>query len=93
MNASPREGNSGMQELQAQLQRFKRDTAYYEQHREELLEKYPEQWVAIFREKVVGASPDLDQLFDDLESKGVPLGQGLIEYLTRRNEVWILFSW
>ena len=51
-----------------QLQRFKKDTEYteyYEQHREELLDSYPEQWVAMFREKVVGASPDLDKLFDD----------------------------
>ena len=34
-----------MHELQAELQRFKRDTQYYEAHREALLTQYPEQWV------------------------------------------------
>ena len=81
-----------MKELQAELQRFKRDTAYYEAHREELLEQYPEQWVAIFNQQVVGASPDFDQLLDDIEGKGVRVGQVLVEYLTRKDELLILFS-
>jgi hypothetical protein len=34
---------------ETELERFKQDVAYYESHREELLEKHPEQWVAIFR--------------------------------------------
>ena len=81
-----------MKELQAELQRFKRATAYYEAHREELLEQYPEQWVAIFNQQVVGASPDFDQLLDDIEGKGVRVGQVLVEYLTRKDELLILFS-
>ncbi len=79
-----------MEDVQAELQRFKRDTAYYEAHYEELLEQYSEQWVAIYNQQVVGASPDFDQLLDDLEARGVPPGKGLIEYLTRKEEIWIL---
>lgn len=79
-------------DVQAQLKRFQRDTAYYEQHREELLEKYPEQWVAIFNEQVVGASPDFYALLDGLQAKGVPVGQALVEFVTREDVLLILPS-
>lgn len=50
-----------MQEKQAEIRRFHRDVDYYQAHREELLKQYPEQWVAIFNEQVVGADPDYDR--------------------------------
>jgi hypothetical protein len=45
-----------MNQVQAELERFKKDTAYYEAHHEKLLKKYPEQWVAIFDQQVVGVA-------------------------------------
>ena len=79
-----------MQELQAELQRFKRDTQYYEAHREELLTKYPEQWVAVFNQQVVGAAPDFEQLLAMLEQNGIPVERTLIEHMTRKEELLIL---
>lgn len=79
-----------MQQHRAELERFKRDTAYYEQHREELLEQYPEQWVAIFNQQVVGAAPEYEQLLDHLQARGVPVGQALVEHLTSKDELLIL---
>ena len=79
-----------MKDTQAELKRFSRDTAYYEGHHEELLQKYPEQWVAIFNEKVVGASPDYEQLLTDLLGKHVPIEHALFKHLTREEELWIL---
>jgi Family of unknown function (DUF5678) len=79
-----------MHELQAELQRFKRDTQYYEAHREELLTQYPEQWVAIFNQQVVGAAPDFEQLLALLEQSGIPAERTLIEHVTRKEELLIL---
>jgi Family of unknown function (DUF5678) len=79
-----------MHELQAELQRFKRDTQYYEAHREELLTQYPEQWVAIFNQQVVGAAPDFEQLLALLEQSGIPVERTLIEHVTRKEELLIL---
>jgi hypothetical protein len=79
-----------MHELQAELQRFKRDTQYYEAHREELLTQYPEQWVAVFNQQVVGAAPDFEQLLAMLEQSGVPVERTLIEHVTRKEELLIL---
>ena len=81
-----------MNQVQVELQRFKKDTAYYEAHHDELLEKYPEQWVAIYNQKVVGASPDYEQLLTDLEGKGVPIERTLFKHLTHKEELWILYS-
>jgi Family of unknown function (DUF5678) len=79
-----------MHELQAELQRFKRDTQYYEAHREELLTQYPEQWVAVFNQQVVGAAPDFEQLLAMLEQSGIPVERTLIEHVTRKEELLIL---
>ena len=79
-----------MHELQAELQRFKRDTQYYEAHREELLTQYPEQWVAVFNQQVVRAAPDFEQLLAMLEQNGIPVERTLIEHVTRKEELLIL---
>ena len=81
-----------MHELQAELQRFKRDTQYYEAHREELLTQYPDQWVAVFDQQVVGAAPDFEQLLAMLEQSSIPAEPVLIEHVTRKEELLILQS-
>jgi hypothetical protein len=79
-----------MNQVQVELQRFKKDTAYYEAHQDELLEKYPEQWVAIYNQKVVGASSDYEELLDYLQAKGYSVGHVLVQHLTRHDELLIL---
>ena len=81
-----------MHEPQAELQRFKRDTQYYEAHREALLTQYPEQWVAVFNQQVVGAAPDFEQLLAMLEQSGIPVERTLIEHVTHTEELFILSS-
>jgi hypothetical protein len=78
--------------VQAKLQRFKRDTAYYEAHQEELLEQYPEQWVAIYNERVVGADVDLPHLLTTIKENGISPGQALVEYVTSKDEILILLQ-
>lgn len=75
---------------QQELARFKRDTAYFEAHREQLLSEYPDQWVAIFNEQVVAADPDFDCVLDAVQQKGVPVGQVLVQHVTAKDETFIL---
>ncbi len=79
-----------MQANQAELRRFSRDVDYYQAHREDLLSKYPDQWVAIFNQRVVGAHSDYERLLDQLEENHVPLGRVFIELATRKDELLIL---
>ena len=79
-----------MQEKQAELRRFHRDVDYYEVHREELLKQYPEQWVAIFNEQVVGASSDYDQVLDQVQAKRISVGRVFLDRVTAKDELLIL---
>jgi hypothetical protein len=80
------------EEAKAHLRRLQKDTRYFEAHQEELLRQYPEQWVAILDQEVLGTASDFEQLLDALKQKGVPLGQVLFKHLTEKEELWVLSS-
>ena len=67
-----------------------RDVAYYEAHYSELLAQYADQWIAILKGKVVGASEDAFKLMAQLEADGVPANQVLRRHMTREPELLIL---
>ena len=73
-----------------QFQRFTRDTQYYEAHQQELLSRYPDQWIAIYNEQVVAAAQDPGRLLDELVQRGIPVEHALVEHLSSDEEVWIL---
>lgn len=77
-------------QVQQELERYRRDAFYLEQHREELLRQYPEQWIAIYHEQVVGAAKDPRRLIRQLERKGIPPGEVFEEFLTNKDELLIL---
>ena len=79
-----------MNEVQAIFEKFQRDIDYAEAHSEELLNQYPEQWVAILDQQVVGAKPDVYQLIDDRKAWGIPTQRVLLRHLTRQEELLIL---
>lgn len=72
------------------IARFQQDVDYYESCYEELLLQYPEQWVAILNQTVVGSDTDLDRLLSRLNSEGIPIEKALIEHVTAEEEVLIL---
>jgi hypothetical protein len=72
------------------LARFQRDIDYYESHYDELLQQFPEQWVAIYKQRVVGSDDDLDRLLQQLKQEGIPIEKALIEDVTAEEEFLIL---
>lgn len=75
---------------QEPLEKFQRDIAYAEAHREELTSQYPEQWVAVLDQQVVGVKPDVYQLIEDLTAKGIPLQGVVFKHLIQQEELLIL---
>lgn len=75
---------------QAAIDRFHQDGQYFDGHYEELLRQYPEQWVAILDEQVVGADLDFEGLLRILEEKNLPLEQTFIDRVTAQTDVLIL---
>ena len=78
-----------MNEQQVEFDQFQKDIEYSETHREELLNQYPEQWVAVLKGKVVGHTPDVYQLLDELRERGVPTERVVLRHLTRQEELFV----
>jgi hypothetical protein len=76
--------------VQEDLERFTRDMLYLDAHRDELLRQFPEHWVAIYREEVVGAAKDAEELVRQLEQKHLPPGRVFRQLLTERDDLLIL---
>ncbi|HEY8744401.1 MAG TPA: hypothetical protein VIU62_15000 [Chloroflexota bacterium] len=86
MNVSQKE----IAEIQADQAHYHRDVMYVQDHYDELMDKYPEQWVAVYGETVVGVHADLELLVKRLRLQGVPPEHTVTEFLTREEVVWII---
>ena len=79
-----------MLDMKEDLKRFTEDGHFFDTHYKELLEKYPEHWIAIFYKEVVGTDTDFDRLLVDLKSRGFPLSRMFIKQVTSRKVKWFL---
>jgi hypothetical protein len=77
-------------QVQQELERFNEDMSYFEAHRQELLAQYPDRWVAIYDNRVVGTAKDLPRLMAQLEHQGLPTGRVFVEYVTGQDDLLIL---
>ena len=59
--------------IKAELKRCEKDQKYFSERYRELLELYPEHWIAVYNEEVVGTDTDFPQLLDDLMARGYPI--------------------
>ena len=85
------------QDTETDLDQFHDDSVWFEEHYNELVAKYPGQWVAIHHEKLVAASHNLRDLianmkasqqpFDDIYFKFVP-GKQLSSGLSDLYGIW-----
>lgn len=52
-------------------------------HLEELLQQYPDQWIAVYRKDIIGNDKDLLRLVRKLRTSGAPLKHIALEMLSR----------
>ena len=79
-----------MSNSENRIERHYGDVEYYEAHYRELLNRYPDQWIAVRNRKVVGTSGDAFKLMANLKAEGVPTHEVLVRHLTRDAELLIL---
>ena len=58
-----------------------RSRQFFAANRAKFLEQYPDQWVGVFREQLVGVAPDWKDLFQAAEAQGIRRGDVLVEFL------------
>ncbi len=81
-----------MSAVQTAFEQHLKDVEFYETHYQELLSRYPDQWVAISDQKVVGASEDAFDLLAQLKVRGISTQRVMTRYLTEYPELLILTS-
>lgn len=77
-------------QVQQELERHRRDAEYFQAHRQELLERYPDHWVAVYNLEVVGAAKDHKRLIRQLQRKGTPASMAFVDYLTEKEDLFIV---
>jgi hypothetical protein len=80
-----------MQGLQAARDQFGRNIQYLYSNYDELLDRYPEQHVAVYNGAVVDAGDDLKALVGRLKERGIPPEWTFIRYMTREPITLILY--
>lgn len=67
--------------LEAARQRFEERRAFWDAHRAELTQAYPDQFVAVHRGEVLGHDPDLMSLVQQLRATGYAVQDLWIEFM------------
>ena len=80
------------EERKGSLERYHEDALWFGAHVQELFEQYPDHWVGIHQEQVVGASRDLDELMRNLKANGFPSGIVFMDFLNSDPTPWVLAS-
>lgn len=62
----------------------------FDSRRDELTEKYPDQYVALAADDTIVASETLDGLFAEIDRLGLRRGDCVGEFLSSEPELWIL---
>ena len=73
----------------AELRRFTEDQRFFGDVYDELLERYPEKWVAVYRKEIVGADADFGRLLKSMKARGYPLSRLAINHVTAETVNWI----
>lgn len=77
-------------EVRADFERFAADFAYLQQNKQKLTASYPDEWVALYGEKVIDHSTSLDVLLNSLRASGIAPDKALVDFLATEQRTLIL---
>ena len=67
--------------LLEEFRQYKKDRLFMEAHRAQWLEQYPDMYVAVYEEKLVGVAATVEELLDQVRAKGAPVSRYYREFL------------
>ena len=79
-----------MRSAEARIEGHTQDIDFYEAHYQDLLAQYPDQWIAIMNQEVVGAADDVFELVAELKARGIPADRVLRRHMGTGSELLIL---
>ena len=69
---------------------YRRDVEYLAEHKAELTDSYPDEWVAVYEEAIVAHSKRTKDLMRQLKAKGVADRSPVIQFLSTSPHTLIL---
>ena len=72
------------------LESFRRTTERFSADYSDMLERYPNQWIALYSEKVRAQGNSLEAVLTQIDEIGLPRGQTLIEYMDPDPQLMLL---
>ena len=77
-------------EVDREIQSFRRAALRLSSKHPNLVDKYPNEWVAVYQGRVRARGRSLNSLLIQLEKKGLPREHVLIRHLTKQRRAMIL---
>ncbi len=72
-----------------ELEQFKRDIGYFDRNYQEMKASFPDQWVAILNERLIGHDAEYERLIKTLKDEGYDIGKPHIAFLPTKEIPWI----
>ena len=66
-----------------------KDVEFFNKNSQEIMKQYPEQWIGILGQKVVGAAPDIYDLMAQLKEKGIAQDVVLWQHMTKEETLML----
>ena len=80
----------GVRELAAGMREYREIVARMRSERSALTEQYPDRWIAMGRDGLLAVGDSMDEVLDEVESRGLCGGDVVIEFLDTTPPLMIL---
>ena len=81
---------STAKEIDRELSEFREAAAVLSSSHPRLIDKYPEQWVGVYKGTVEAAAASMPGLMRQLAQKDIPAGKAMVRYIARTQRTLIL---
>jgi len=80
----------GEETIELRIRRFEEDFQYLQSLWPELMNKYLNQWIAVYEKSLVAHGKSISKLRKKLSSKGIPQSEAVIDYIASERKSMLL---
>ena len=81
---------SGREDIAKGLREFSKSAEMLSNDRPRLINEHPLQWVGVYRGQMSAKADDLPSLLEELERRGIPLGDTIVRFIEKNQRTLIL---
>ena len=78
------------EDIAKDLREFSKSAEKLSHDRTRLIKEYPLKWIGVYQGEVSAQADDLPSLMEELERRGIPLGDTIVRFVERNQRTLIL---